>query len=97
MYSISADRSGRPLHADQIAIADQYYLDHQHRIDRRSTRVAVMGPGVPYAANRDREPSRTGHQVIPRNSALQENPEKQTVSTYQTLVHHQPKPRRCNR
>ncbi len=78
------------LGPDAHAIADDEHPDHQFRIDRGATRLAVEGLQLLADARQVHEPVDRAQQVICRHMPLQAEAVEQRLLRYRPLAHHRP-------
>jgi hypothetical protein len=79
-----------PLRPDAHAIADDEHPDHQLRIDRGATRLAVEGLQFLADARQVHEPVDRAQQMVRRHVPLQAEAVEQRLLRYRPLAHHRP-------
>jgi hypothetical protein len=81
-----------PFRADRVAIADQQHPDHQFRINRGATRMAVKGRKLGAQPAQIKDRVETTQQVIARHTVFEIELIKKTVLLSNLLAQHQRSP-----
>ncbi len=81
-----------PLRADRIAVADNQHPHHQLRINRRATRMAVIGPHLAAQPTQVQNSIDPPQQMTGRNHIFQIEFIEKTVLPTHRLTHHRHDP-----
>ena len=81
-----------PLRADPEAIADNQHPDHQLGIDRRATRLAVVGFKMRPNLRQIDKPVDLAKQMIVGDMTLEAEAVEQRLLHHPPLAHHRPNP-----